>query len=256
MTGQSDTESVAGADQGFERQPLFIIIPCFNEEKTVYTLLQWCLNVDLKSLGLQKHLIVVDDGSTDESPQEIQRFMQDHPEAPINLLTLSKNHGKGYAIRHALNQCVGGIVIIQDADLEYSPEQYPAILEPIVRGVSDVVYGSRWIYPGAMSMSGIIYFLGGWLENLYLHLLYRTNISDIATCYKAFRTDLLKSLELECTGFEFCPEVTAKLLNRGITIIEEPIRYKARKKHEGKKISWIDFFIAIFTLTRIHFRRK
>jgi len=256
LAGRADTKLDREITKSDQPEPLFIIIPCFDEEKTIYRLLEKCRDVDVTPLGLRKKIILVDDGSADGSPQEIERFRNDNPDTHLCLLTLQNNRGKGYAIRHALEMCEGGIVIIQDADFEYYPEQFPLVLEPVVRGMSDVAYGSRWINPGAMSVSGALYFLGGWLENRYLHLLYRTNISDIATCYKAFRTDLIKTLDLECTGFEFCPEVTAKLLNRGVKIIETPIKYKARKKHEGKKIGWLDFVVAIYTLTRLRFRRK
>ncbi|MFC1888874.1 glycosyltransferase family 2 protein [Thermodesulfobacteriota bacterium] len=234
---------------------MYIIMPCYNEERTVYDILEQCLAVDLSLFRFEKAIIIVDDGSTDRSRDEVARFVRDYPGAPIRTIRLDRNRGKGYAIRKALELCDGGYMIIQDADLEYSPSQYPELLKPIFDGVADVVYGSRWIHSGPMSKSGWLYALGGWLENVYLHLLYRTNISDIATCYKVMSTSLLKRLDLECKGFEFCPEVTAKLLNRSMTIMEVPIQYKARKKREGKKIRWIDFFKAIGVLTKVRLYR-
>ena len=241
--------------EGVERESLYIMIPCYNEERTIYTILEKCLAVNVALLGLEKQVVLVDDGSTDGSPAEIDRFLCDHPDAPIRLIRLERNRGKGFAIRMALERSGDGIVIIQDADLEYQPSQYPDLLKPIVDGIADVVYGSRWIYSGPISRSGWLYALGGWLENVYLHLLYRTNISDIATCYKVMPAGLLKSLDLECEGFEFCPEVTAKLLRRGIPIVEVPIQYEARKKRDGKKIGWVDFFKAIHTLTKIRIQK-
>jgi dolichol-phosphate mannosyltransferase len=247
----SSKQPKPGDTEGYE--PVHVIIPCYNEERTVYRVLESCVSVDVGRLNYDKRLLVVDDGSTVRSAAEIERFMRERPEAPVRLIRLERNRGKGMAIRAALDECEDGVTLIQDADLEYSPEDYCLLLEPIRYGLANVVYGSRWTYPGTLRTSGWLYSLGGYLENVYLHALYRTNISDIATCYKVMRTDLMKRLDLQCNGFEFCPEATAKLLELGETILEVPIRYNARKKIEGKKISWIDFFIAIWTLSRIRF---
>ena len=232
---------------------LSIIIPCYNERATVARLLANVAAVDLSAIGMDKEILLVDDGSTDGTTQEIQRFAQEHPQAPLRVLTHPHNRGKGAAIRTALAEARGEVTLIQDADLEYTPDDYPHLLQPILAGVTRVVYGSRWLAP-KLPISGPLYTLGGWLENKYLRLLYRTNITDIATCYKVARTDLLRDLRLEAEGFEFCPEVTARLLNRHEMIVEVPITYRPRKKHEGKKIRWTDFFIALYTLTKIRFR--
>jgi len=237
------------------RNPLYILVPVHNEEKTVYRVLENILHADISEFNLGKQIILVDDGSTDRTLEQIEKFQKDHPDAPIILRRMDQNLGKGSAIREGLAYCQKdeGIVIIQDGDLEYSPDEYPILLKPLAAGLTRVVYGSRWIYAGPMSKSGWLYTLGGWLENQYLKMLYRCNISDVATCYKVMPAGLMKALDLESTGFEFCPEVTAKLLNRGETILEVPITYRARKKKEGKKIKWTDFFIAIYTLTRLRF---
>lgn len=231
-----------------------VIIPCFNEEHTVYQLLKRVSEVDLSALDLEKEIIVVDDGSTDQSLSEIKRFVADYSTERIELISYSPNCGKGAAIREALKIAKGEVIIIQDADLEYDPKDYLNLLKPIVKGVSRVVYGSRWISP-QMPISGWFYALGGWLENKILHLLYRTNITDIATCYKVINAELLRSLNIQAEGFEFCPEVTSKLLNRRELIIEVPINYSPRTKREGKKIRWTDFFKGIFTIAKVKLKK-
>jgi dolichol-phosphate mannosyltransferase len=230
---------------------LSIIIPCYNERATVERMLERVVAVEI---GLEKQVLIVDDGSIDGTRERIEAFIMNHPAAGIELLSHERNRGKGAAVHTGLEAATGEICLIQDADLEYDPADYPALLAPILAGVTRVVYGSRWIGP-RMELSGPLYAIGGWLENLYLGLLYRTNISDIATGYKVFETGLLRDLNLTTAGFEFCPEVTAKLLNRRETITEVPINYKPRKKSEGKKIRWIDFFIALATLTRVRWKR-
>ena len=231
-----------------------IIIPCYNEEATVYPLLEKVAAQTLASLNVEREIVVVDDGSTDRSLEQIKLFRDRHPALPLKVLSNSPRLGKGWSVRKALEAAQGEIILIQDADLEYDPSDYEALMRPVLLGVTPVVYGSRWLAP-EIHISGTLALLGGWLENRLLHTLYRTNISDIATGYKVFRADLLRSLNLDCRGFEFCPEVTAKLLNRGVTIIEEPIHYIPRNKREGKKIRWPDFFIAVATLVRVRFKR-
>lgn len=231
-----------------------IIIPCYNEERTIYELLRRVVSQDIFEHKLEREIIVVDDGSTDKSKDEIEKFIEAHKNENITLISYKPNRGKGTAIREALKIAKGDIVLIQDADLEYDPSDYPKLLVPILSGTAQVVYGSRWIAP-TMKISGPLYALGGWLENRFLHLLYRTNISDIATGYKVFKSDLLKSLDLQCKRFEFCPEVTTKLLNRNIPIIEVPINYQPRTKKEGKKIKWTDFIVAIYTILKVKMKK-
>jgi glycosyltransferase involved in cell wall biosynthesis len=230
---------------------LHIIVPCFNEARTVAELLRRVTAVDFAAMGVRGRVIVVDDGSRDGSRAAIETFIAGGPAIPVELLAFPHNRGKGRAIREALERVADGLAVIQDADLEYSPEQYPRLVRPLLAGVVRVVYGSRWIGRDRLRMSGWLYALGGFLENQFLHLLYRCNISDIATCYKAFDAALLKSLPLQCERFEFCPEVTALLLNRGEPIMEAPIAYAPRKKGDGKKIRWPDFFVALRTLWRV-----
>ena len=232
-----------------------VIVPCRNEERTVFALLTRVARVDLSGMGVEKEILVVDDGSTDGSRGEVERFAGSRPDANVRLLTVNPGRGKGHAVRRALEAATGQIALIQDADLEYDPADYPELLAPIVAGRTRVVYGSRRLR-SPMPMSGPLFALGGLLENELLHLLYRTTVTDIATGYKVLRMDLLRELALEADGFEFCPEVTAKLLNRGETIAEVPVRYAPRKKRDGKKIRWPDFFAAVWTLLRVRFRKR
>lgn len=227
-----------------------IIIPYYNEKRTVSQILE-IVSTEISTLSsIDWQIVAVDDGSTDGSLEEVQRFQKENPGVPLTVISYKSNRGKGAAIRQGLEAATGNIILIQDADLEYSPGDYRVLINPIEQKLTKVVYGSRWIAP-EIKISGTIYTLGGGLENCFLHLLYRTNISDIATGYKVFQSDVLKSLDLQCEGFEFCPEVTCKLLNRKEFILEVPINYQPRKKREGKKIRWTDFFIAIYTIFKV-----
>jgi len=162
-----------------------------------------------------------------------------------------QNMGKGMAIRAALPQVSGEIVIIQDADGEYEPQEYPSLIQPIVEGRTAVVYGSRFrgSIVGMRWPNVLINRILAWMANV----LFGARITDEATCYKVFRADVLKSLPLRCTGFEFCPEITARLLKRGYRIVEVPITYRARSVEEGKKINWRDGVRAIWTLLKYRF---
>jgi dolichol-phosphate mannosyltransferase len=166
------------------------------------------------------------------------------------VLLQERNRGKGAAIRRGLEAVHGDIVIIQDADLEYNPDNYAALIAPILAGESRVVYGSRERNANNRLHSGMMFYAGGKFLSALTNLLYGSNITDEPTCYKVFDAKLLNSIPLTCTRFEFCPEVTAKILRRGIDIVEVPIDYFPRKKHEGKKINWRDGVEAVWTLLR------
>lgn len=202
----------------------------------------------LRRAPFRKEIIVVDDSSTDKTP-EILAEQND-----IVTIRHERNRGKGAAIRTGLNYVTGDIVIIQDADLEYDPNEIPKVIEPIVRGDAQVVYGSRFMRGLPKDMP-----LPNKIANVLLRwavvVFFQCRLTDEATCYKAFRTDLLRSFNLKCERFEFCPEVTAKSLKRGIQIQEvELSNYRPRTKREGKKIRWTDGLEAIQTLVRYRFR--
>jgi len=235
-----------------------IVVPCYNEERTIYEILRRALQVDLNIPGLQREIIIVDDGSTDDSWEQIQSFAADNPDAPLITVRHDTNRGKGRAIRTALDRADGDYLIVQDADLEYYAEDYPDLLKPLVDG-APVVYGNRrqgrlW----RRHISGLVYAMGGLFQNLFYKMLFwhGPKITDIATCYKCFHMDVIRELPLQCEGFEFCTEVSALLANRNIPIKEIPIRYQPRKKWQGKKITSRDFFIGLYTLLKNRIKKR
>ena len=232
---------------------LSILVPLFNEAATIEAVLERVRAVDLSPLGLRKQLIVADDGSTDGGAEIVRRWLKAHADVEAKLIVLERNRGKGYALRRALEAAGGEFVIVQDADLEYDPRDWLTLLEPLIAGQTQVVYGSRVMPLGEDRRRRRVYKIGLVIAKAVLLMLYGRSFTDMATCYKAFRTDLLRSLELERERFEFCPEVTVKLLNRGIDIMELPVSYRPRYKEHGKKIRWHDFFAAMATIFRYRF---
>lgn len=231
------------------KQPLLsIIIPVYNEEKTVKKLVD---KVD--RINIDKQIIIVDDGSRDGS-REIIRNLE--TKSPLIKKYHHQNKGKGSAIQTGLRAATGKYTVIQDADLEYYPTDLEKLIEPLKRGESNVVYGSRFKYAEKGIYSSFWFYSGGQIVNWLTNFLYGLDITDEPTCYKIMDTQLLKSLKLEATGFEFCPEVTAKLALRGERIIELPIRYHPRHFDEGKKINWRDGLIAIQTLLKYRFQKR
>jgi len=224
-------------------QKLSIIIPCYNEKETIKEIIDQINQINLGPI--QKEVIIVDDYSTDGT-QDILKTLN----APQNhtILYNLKNYGKGYCIRYALSYCTGNIIIIQDADLEYDPRDYPTLIQPIITGQVAVVYGSRVRNKKNKTHSGVLFYLGGLLLTKLTNILFNSNLTDQPTCYKVFKTDTLKSLSLHENRFGFCSEVTAQLLKKKITIHEVPISYNPRKKHEGKKIGIKDACRAIYIL--------
>jgi glycosyltransferase involved in cell wall biosynthesis len=232
---------------------LSILIPAYGEEQTIGEVLRQVAEIDTESLGFDKEIIVCDDGSTDGTVAAVEAAMERDPR--IRLVQHPQNRGKGAAIRTALAAAEGDYCLIQDADLEYEVSDYPALLRELLDG-ADVVYGSRFLerrWPEGMKLPN---FVANRLLAHAANLLYGIGITDEATCFKVFRTDLLRSLELECEGFEFCPEVTAKLAKRHIEIREVPIQYSARAIEEGKKVRWTDGFEAMWVLLRHRMRRR
>src|SRR5574341_1084742 len=202
---------------------LSVIMPVYNEAGTVAEIVRRVLAVPVA-----KELIIVDDGSTDGTREILRRLSPD----VATVLYHERNQGKGAAIRTGLEHATGRLVLIQDADLEYDPGDYPALVQPILEGKAQVVYGSRVLDPGN-TYAHLRFYLGGRLLSLLANLLYGCRITDEPTCYKLIPRDLLKSLNLQCRGFEFCPEVTAKIARRDIPIYEVPIRYAPRTMEQG-----------------------
>ncbi len=219
-----------------------IIVPVYNEFRTLGDVLDRVRRAPLPP-GCEKEIIVVDDGSTDGTAG----FLQNQPQTGIVVVHHSPvNYGKGAAIRIGIALVSGDVVLIQDGDLEYDPNDYGTILEPILQGRADVVYGSRFL--GSCRAMALKNRIANSILTFTANLLYDAQLTDEATAYKAFRTSLLQSLPLECRRFEFCPEVTAKLRLQGCKIHEVPIRYNARGIAAGKKIRARDGFAALWTL--------
>lgn len=223
---------------------LSVIIPVYNEAATIEQLLKKVFDA---RINIDKEVVVVDDGSTDATPSIIERYK--------NRLKITKhavNQGKGAAIRTGLKYVSGDLVIIQDADLEYDPNDFQKLMEPIINKKADVVFGSRNLNPDNQR-AGTIYYFGGLALTKLANLLFNINITDEPTCYKLFKTKILKNLNLKCRKFEFCPEVTAKIAKRGYRIAEIPISYHPRTVADGKKINWLDGIQAVWTLIKYRF---
>jgi glycosyltransferase involved in cell wall biosynthesis len=221
---------------------LSIVIPVFNEERTVAQLVEKVRALDVGH-GLDKELIIVNDGSSDGTREALRRFegvdgIRVH-HSPVNL-------GKGASLRIGFSFASGDIVTVQDADLELDPSEFKHLVEPILDGSADVVYGSRFL--GGGRKGRFTFYLANRGLALLTSTLYRARLTDIETCYKVFRADVLRSLKLRASRFEIEPELTAQVLKRGYRIVELPIGYSPRSSAEGKKISWKDGFAAVAML--------
>jgi dolichol-phosphate mannosyltransferase len=221
-----------------------VIVPVYNEVAHVDELLQ-----AIQSSPVRKEIIIVDDASTDGTREKLQSISLTDD---LTVIFHEKNCGKGAAIRTALAYARGEYILIQDSDLEYDPQDYQALLRPLVQGRANVVYGVRPDRPER----GLRFFLGAKLLTHLTNLLYRAGIHDEATCYKVFRRSLLSQIDLQCRRFEFCPEVTAKLCRMGEKIAEVPVSYTPRSAGEGKKIRHSDGWLAIWTLIRYRLARR
>ena len=224
-----------------------VIIPVYNEARTVEKLLGKVL-----AINLNLEIILVDDASTDQSVKIVLDKRNKEQLTNLKLIRHEKNKGKGYAIRTGLKEVTGKIVIIQDADLEYDPEDYYELIKPIESGEYKVVYGSRNLRKENIKRKDANYY-GNKLLTFVSNVLYGARITDEATCYKVFETKAIKSLNLKCVRFEFCPEVTAKVRKKGYKIKELPISYEPRSIAEGKKINWKDGIEALWTLIKFRF---
>ncbi|HWD41012.1 MAG TPA: glycosyltransferase family 2 protein [Fimbriimonas sp.] len=226
-----------------EQPSVTVLLPALNEEGTIAAVIERVL-----ALPVDLELIVIDDGSTDATPEILGSF-----EDRIQILRNETRGGKGNAIRKALPYAKGKVVIIQDADLEYFPEEIPKLVEPILAGRANVVFGTRFSegLPRGMALPNKVVNV---LLAFTVRVLFGTRLSDEATCYKAVRADLMRRMDLQCQRFEFCPEVTAKSLRLGEKILEVPVSYEPRTKEAGKKIRWTDAPDAFWTLLKYRFK--
>src|SRR4051812_40417801 len=218
-------------------------MPAYNEVNTIREIIK-----RVEAVPIEKEIIVVDDFSTDGTWDELKKLSD---EGVITLYRHKVNRGKGAACRTGISQVTGDVVIIQDADLEYDPEDYPTLLAPILKGRSKVVYGSRFLGPHKA-----MYFwhtVGNKMFTLITNVLYDTTLTDMETCYKVFTADIARKLKLKSNRWGFDPEITAKMLRMGNRIYEVPISYTGREFNEGKKISWKDGFTIIYVLVKYRF---
>lgn len=225
---------------------LSVVIPVYNEEKTILQIVKKVLRTKF-----QKEIIIIDDCSTDQTPKLLKSLVIKHKN--IKVITHEKNEGKGKSIRDGFNIAKNDIVIVQDSDLEYDPDDYRELIKPIVEGKADVVFGSRLV---AAKPHRVLYFWH-WLANILLtftaNFLYNTNLSDMETGYKVFSKKVLKSINLKSNRFDIEPEITAKVFKNHWRVFEVPISYSGRSYEEGKKIYWKDGIIALYTLFKYRF---
>jgi len=223
---------------------LSIVIPVFNEKNTIDTLLKSVVEVRLT--GFEKQIIVIDDGSTDGTVKHLKKW-----EKQCTVIYIAKNKGKGAALREGFKQAHGDIVLIQDADLEYTPDDYSTLLKPLEDSRVNIVYGSRFL--GSHLSTMYLYSLGNKFVTLVTNIFFNTNITDMETGYKVFRRSVLTAIKLQANRFDFEPEFTAKALIAGYQIYEVPISYFGRKFTEGKKLTWRDGIVALWTLLKCRF---
>jgi glycosyltransferase involved in cell wall biosynthesis len=223
-------------------------MPVYNEANTIYEILKRVEAVDL--CGIRKEVIIVDDASKDGTREVLDDLRKN---GSHKIYFHAQNMGKGAALRTALTYASGDIIIIQDADLEYDPAEYAELLKPILEGRADVVYGSRLSGAKVARAFNFWHFVGNKLLTLITNVLYNSILSDMETCYKVFRADVIKNIQIKSNRFDFEPEITAKVLKRKHKLYEMPISYYGRDFSEGKKITWRDGFAAIWALIKYRF---
>jgi glycosyltransferase involved in cell wall biosynthesis len=233
-----------GGLQGVLKDPLLsVVMPVYNERTTIEEIVGRVLSVPLRI-----ELIIVDDGSRDGTRELLPELQRKYG---FKLFLQPQNAGKGSALRRGFGEVTGDLVVIQDADLEYSPEEYPDLIGLICQGRADVVYGSRFI--GRHRVFLFTHYLGNRLLTLLTNVLYNTMLTDMETCYKAMRVEVLRSMTLRSKGFGIEPEITAKIFKRGYRVYEVPITYDGRGYEEGKKITWRDGLVALWVLVKYRF---
>ncbi|CAN5662801.1 MAG: glycosyltransferase family 2 protein [Acidobacteria bacterium] len=223
---------------------LSVVMPVYNERSTIDEMIRRVLAVPLRT-----ELIVVDDGSTDGTRDILAELAT---ELPFKLILQPQNAGKGSALRRGFQEVTGDLVVIQDADLEYSPEEFPELISLICEGRADVVYGSRFL--GRHRVFLFTHYAGNRLLTLMTNVLYNTMLTDMETCYKVMRTEVLRSMTLQSNGFGIEPELTAKIFKRHYRVYEVPITYDGRNYDEGKKITWRDGVVALWVLLKYRFK--
>ncbi len=224
---------------------LTIVIPVFNEKTTIKEIIRQVRTVDLGEID--KEIIVVDDGSSDGTAD----ILQLEADSSLRVIVHQANQGKGAAVRTGLAEARGDLIVIQDADLEYDPEDYRKLLDPVLKGKAKVVYGSR--FTGERRNMFFWHYVGNRFLSLVTNILYNTTLSDMETCYKLFTKESLEGITIKSNKFDFEPEITAKILRQGIRIYEVPISYMGREMHEGKKITWRDGIPALWALIKFRF---
>jgi len=223
---------------------LSVVMPVFNEHATVEEIVRRVMAVPMRT-----ELIVVDDGSTDGTREQLAALQS---ELGFRLVLQERNQGKGAALQRGFKEVTGDLVVIQDADLEYSPEEYPELVQLICEGRADVVYGSRFL--GRHRVFMFSHYLGNRIVTLLTNVLYNTMLTDMETCYKVMRTEVVRGMNLESNGFGIEPEMTAKIFKRGYRVYEIPITYDGRGYEQGKKITWRDGIVALWVLLKYRFR--
>lgn len=224
---------------------LSVVIPVYNEEKFISTTVNRVLEVELD--GIEREIVIVDDGSKDRTIEILNELATQHPQ--IKVYEQPHNMGKGAALRRGFAEATGDIILIQDADLEYDPGDYPSLLKPILDGKADVVYGSRFL-GGPHRVLYFWHYVGNQFLTLLSNISTNLNLTDMETGYKVFRAEVIKEIPLKSNRFGFEPEVTAKVARRGWRMFETPISYFGRSYAEGKKIGWKDGFQAIYCIVR------
>lgn len=235
---------------------LSIVIPAYNEERTIHLILDKVRQTELPD-GWQKEVIIVNDFSKDNTEGAILRYKASHPEFPLQYFAHEVNKGKGAALHTGIERATGDYTIIQDADLEYDPDEYAVLLVPVIKGFADVVYGSRFMGGNPHRILFFWHSIGNRFLTRISNTFTNLNLTDMETCYKLFRSDILKKLDLKEKRFGFEPEVTAKISRvKGVRIYEVGISYYGRTYEEGKKIGWRDGFRAIYCILKYNIWSK